>query len=316
MPNALIRYEGDALGTAITWATMPDGERRRRAVEAARDRDVETLWSLTESWLRLRGKSGQNISPRTIEAYSASVAQLVAAFAAENLLHPSRDAGAIFVRQLEAAGRAASTVQVRLAGARALYRALRWAGATDADPFADVHPARDTTAAHEKRQPYPEADVERLLAGATGDLRLLILLGSRAGLRISEILALTWGDIDLSARRLVVQHGKGDKRRTVPLAGSLHAELTASGPHPDPHARVVSLEDRHAAAWAMRHLCKQAGVRSRGCHALRHSAGTRMMRQTGDIAKVATFLGHASVQTSRIYVHFTDDDVANALDGW
>src|SRR5690606_40986826 len=62
----------------------------------------------------------------------------------ENLLRPSRDAGVVYLRRLEAGLKpdgtpaprppSPATLQVKLAAARTLYRALRWAGATEARP--------------------------------------------------------------------------------------------------------------------------------------------------------------------------------------
>jgi site-specific recombinase XerD len=46
-------------------------------------------------------------------------------------------------------------------------------------------------------------------------LRGLIVVMWRAGLRISEALALTESDLDLDRGAIVVRHGKGDKRREV-----------------------------------------------------------------------------------------------------
>jgi hypothetical protein len=53
-----------------------------------------------------------------------------------------------------------------------------------------------------------------------------------------------------------------------------------------------------------------------GLHALRHAAGTRLYAETGDIALVAEFLGHESVETSRINVDMSSDRVKYAVADW
>jgi len=110
---------------------------------------------------------------------------LLVAWARENLLRPSRHAGATWVRQLEARGCATATVRVYVAAAKALYAGLRLAGATEVDPFRDVHPAVDPTPRHEKRGPYDMTgdaggdEITTLLAAAEDPaLRLVILLGA------------------------------------------------------------------------------------------------------------------------------------------
>ena len=70
------------------------------------------------------------------------------------LLRPKSSEGFAYVRHLEASGLRPSSVQVRLSGARTLYAALRWTGATEVNPFGDVRAARDPRPAWEKRGPY------------------------------------------------------------------------------------------------------------------------------------------------------------------
>ena len=63
-----------------------------------------------------------------------------------------------------------ATVRVYLAGAKALYAALRWSGATESAPFTDVKVAVDKTPAWEKREAYTATEVhwlERVSEGST-----------------------------------------------------------------------------------------------------------------------------------------------------
>ncbi len=145
---------GQGVDRARAWATLLDDERRRRAMEACRDHDTAALWDLTDAHLTLHGKAGARVSPHTRDAYRRGVAVLVASWRQETLLRPRRNAAALWLRQMEADGLMPSTVKVRLAAARALYAALRWAGATEADPLRDVRGAKDPVAPWEKRQPY------------------------------------------------------------------------------------------------------------------------------------------------------------------
>ncbi len=105
------------------------------------------------------------------------------------------------------------------------HAALRWAGATDAAPFASVRAAPEKTAPWDRRKPYAPADVERLLAVTTGQDRVLVLLGAHAGLRVSEALALRHADVRLSDGELDVRDGKGGRARTVPVSESLARAL-------------------------------------------------------------------------------------------
>jgi integrase len=306
------RYKDNLTDRARGWSDLNDGERKRRAVEAARDRNLTALWDLTEARLTTWGRAGGRVSPATLEAYQIGVQQVVTAASGINLLAPPRDFGATWIRSLEALGRTTSTVYVRLAGARALWAGLRWAGATEVDPFLDVRAAPDLTAAWDKRQPYPISETDKLLEITAPRETALILLGSHGGLRISETVGLRGQDVDLEGGQARVL-GKGGKVRVVRLSRRCCEALRELG---------VAKGDRfveltvHGARAVMRRLCAQAGVTYMGTHSLRHQAGTRLYRQTNDLEMVARHLGHVELETARIYAKWSDERLAQSVDNW
>lgn len=331
--NALQRYQGDRLARAESWATLPPEALRRRAMQAANARDPEELWALTEAYLFLHGSKGAKASPHTLRTYRRGVLDLLTAWGGENLLRPSRDAGVVYLRRLEAGLKpdgtpaprppSPATLQVKLAAARTLYRALRWAGATEARPFEDVRAAKDPTPAWEKRRPYGDAEVERLLELATPAERVMVLLGAHAGLRIAEMADLSWSDIDLEKRVLHVRAGKGGKAATVSLTARLREALVAlkaggeqANRQRDP-ALVLPWGADHARR-RFRRLCARAGVDYDGAavHGLRHAAGTRYYRQTNDLGRVAAHLRHADIQTTRIYAKIGNQEVQEDIEDW
>ena len=221
------------------------------------------------------------------------------------LLHPSVDAGDRFVAALSQAGSKPATVAARLAGAKAFYRALRWCRATSVDPFADVLAPRNPTPRHERRHPYSDAAVEALLRAAAGMDRVLVLLCAHAGLRIAEALALNWEDVGLEHGSLRVTAGKGRKARTVSLSATLVAALHDARPASGRGPVICSAEglpyaDPTVPRRHLRRLCARAHVTYLGFHSLRHSAGTRLARQTGNLQLVAAHLGHADVSTAAV----------------
>jgi site-specific recombinase XerD len=143
IPNittALARYDATLQARAARWVDLATDERRRKATAAAQLKDAAELWSLLEAYLATYGAAGAKLSPHTLRSYRGGLHAFLdyAGNNAFNLIRPGRDAGARWLRSLEAEGQSASTVRVRLAAVRMLYRALRWAGATEADPFADA----------------------------------------------------------------------------------------------------------------------------------------------------------------------------------
>jgi integrase len=330
-PRAIVPREVAGLAGATTWATLPEDERKRRATLACQDHDTVALWGLCDAWLTLHGKPGARVSAHTRRSYRTGVHALVAAWRHENLLHPRRDAGALWLRGLEGAGLAPATVAVRLAAARSLYSALRWSGATTADPLRDARAAPDPTPPWEKREPYTDDEIDALLRHAGPGDRALLLLGAHGGLRVSEILALTWADVDLARRRVVVRAGKGGKRRRVELSASATEALQAlrdlCAPGPEEPGRedvedagtapVLSAYRTTTRARArLARLCKHAGVPYKGVHALRHSCGTRLVGETGDLEMAARHLGHSTIEMTRTYAKWNNKALREKMGAW
>lgn len=296
----LTKHEGETLlERATDWATMPMAELKRRAMTAANERDAEQLWALTEAYLTVRGAKGTNISQYTLRNYRTGIEDLIGAWQHVNLLRPGRDDAQLWIRSLEAAFKP-GTVRLRVAAARALYRALRWAAATELDPFLDAKPPRDPVNPWEKRQHYTVEHLNALLAIADDCDRVIVLLGSHAALRISEVADLTWGDVDLEGGSLTVR-GKGGRRDLVQMSTRL-AEALKRLPKGEDHEKVLPWKTDYTRERFQR-LCRRAGVpyRGRAFHGLRHASGTRLLEVTGDLALVADHLRHANVETTRTY---------------
>ena len=335
---SLERYQGTATEQAVQWASLPSDELRRLAVAAAGARDAEGLWRLTDAYLTLHGAKGAAVSERTRDSYRRGLTDLLTDWQGENLLRPSRDAGVVWVRQLETklvrdprtdepkrdvvSGSlkvlSPATVQAKLAAARALYRALRWAGATTASPFENVKVAKDPVPAWEKRGAYTPEEIESLLGVAEGADKVMVLLGAHAGLRIAEMAALRWPDLDWRAKELVVRRGKGGKTARVAMTRRLR-ETLRDCPRDAANLNGFVLPFRaYRARERFQKLCLLAGVEYSGkeVHGLRHGAGTRTYLQFKDLGRVAQHLRQASVDTARRYAKMADRVVGEGIEEW
>lgn len=314
MSNALDRRRADLLERAETWAGMSEPDRRQAATIAAHERDAAALWSLTEAFITLHGGKGTKVSPRTLDAYRRGVDALISDWQGENLIRPSRDAGVVHMRRLEAKY-APATLAVHRAACRAFYRALVWAGATTADPFADVKVGADETPPDKKRDAYSETHVERMKRAA-GPLDLvLLLLGAHAGLRASEMVALRWEHVRFHDGErlgsLTVKRGKGGKTAAVSMSPALADALLAWRALAPDLVHVLPFRTRQRVGQRLEALARRAGVektdRLAAVHSLRHYAGTRMYRATGDLYRVADHLRHSNINTSRRYAKATPE---------
>lgn len=145
----------------------------------------------------------------------------------------------------------------------------------------------------------------------------LIVLAAQAGLRISELAALTIGDITLGTGPHVHTIGKGRKERRTPILPATVAVLRAwiaerRGAPGDPlfpasTGRPLSrdaIERRitlHAGKAA--HTCPSLRSKHVTAHTLRHSCAMNLLQAGNDIAVIALWLGHEQVSTTSIYLH-------------
>ncbi len=173
-----------------------------------------------------------------------------------------------------------------------------------------------------RRVPYPRrapehvpdilspAEVAQLL-GAVRSLkhRAMVMTAYGAGLRVSELCALTAADID-SARMLVrVRDGKGAKDRYVMLSPCLLATLRAywrqrppRGPYLFPSPRPGQPLSRKAVWHLLRRAARRARLRKRVTpHTLRHSFATHLLEAGTDIRVIQVLLGHRSLRTTARY---------------
>lgn len=311
---------------------LDDEALRRFALEAAGNRDPDTLWVLTQAYLEDTTDKG-NLSRLTFKAYRHGVGLFVLATTHENLLRPSLRMGSRYRAWLKetpfnegetgsARYRSPSTVNKTLAAARVLYRALHWAGATDATPFASVKGVHDPVPAWEKVEPYPKADLEQLLSVTTDPADVVaLLLCAHAGLRAHEAAGLEWRAVNFKTQRLQVK-GKGGYVDSVALSKSLVAALellrndTSVRRKGKARAGKVLPYADERLRQRLRTLCAAAGVDYRALHPLRHQSGTRMYEETGDLRRTQTHLRHKNIATTTIYAKVSEKALEDVTRDW
>ena len=161
------------------------------------------------------------------------------------------------------------------------------------------------------------AEIQAILAAAPNSrARLLMLLQWRAGLRVSEALALEAADmsLDTDLPTLRVRQGKGRRTRIVPvhpeLQNALAAVLQFSGVGRGP---IVGVSRSTAWRWskAAAERAKALGAfpegRTIGTHTFRHSYARHLLLHGVPINYVSRWLGHRSLKTTLIYLELVPD---------
>lgn len=301
------------------WDTLPREKREKVVRKALKRHDVPLLVSLTMHNLLAYGRGGAHTSTHTMRAYSTGVRSYLAyalPLGWQRLTDHDTDLTIGYIRMLERDGVKPGTINARRSAARALYRALRWAGVLHADPFADTPRAQDREDRWTKREAYTREDVNALLAVADPDETRFLLLGAHGALRMSELTSLRWEHINLQKRTMVIT-GKGRKTATVHLSQPLTAALEGV-PETDRHGHVLPWQNPKTVRLVLRALCHHAEVEytKRQVHGLRHASATMLLEQTGDIFVVARHLRHSSVGTTETYAKLNNRKLTDALSTW
>ena len=214
------------------------------------------------------------------------------------------------------------TVHARVSGLRALYRYWQRQGRLSSNPFVALPLPR-----LERRLPrfLSEEQMRRLLEAprrlldsgaidaftAQRDWLLLELLYG-GGLRVSELVALGFEQIDLDSgvARIV---GKGRKERVCPLGEGAMVLLRAwrdgsrAGAPAGDRVLVrpdgVSLTSREVQALLKRYLAAAGLPADASPHTLRHSYATHLLNAGADLRVVQELLGHSRLATTQIYTH-------------
>lgn len=164
--------------------------------------------------------------------------------------------------------------------------------------------------------------------------RVIIALLYGCGLRKSEALNLDLSDIDFINKRLLVRKGKRNKQRYVPIANSNLEDIRAyieqsryyyterhhcsyyryksikkKNYRPDENALLLSVQGTRLNTFVQRldYLKSKTSIQKNLTpHVLRHTLGTHLYQNGLDLDKIRIILGHASIDTTQIYVHISE----------
>lgn len=147
--------------------------------------------------------------------------------------------------------------------------------------------------------------------------RAILYMGFAGGLRVSEIVGLRIDDLTFDGRYVEVHvRGKGRRHRALALwqevAEALRAWLAVRGDAPAPEL-FLNWRGQPLTRWGCDHVlkkhvaaavevCPSLAKRHVTPHVLRHTCARSVLQATGDIRRVALWLGHASQRTSEIYL--------------
>ncbi|WP_366654484.1 site-specific integrase [Fodinicurvata sp. EGI_FJ10296] len=182
-----------------------------------------------------------------------------------------------------------------------------------------------------------ESEEFRLLNAIRQDFRPMILFALLAGVRVSNARTLTWRQVDLDAAVIsfkVKSRRPGGETHTLPISNEIRAILSrergrhdtyvftyecAKNRHDPKRGKIQKKGERRPFTrdgWRRewRRALATADIEDFRFHDLRHTFGTRMLRQTGNLRLVQRLLGHRDIQSTLRYANSDLNDARAAME--
>jgi integrase/recombinase XerD len=239
----------------------------------------------------------------------------------------SADAGAVeaYIADLARRGLSPATARRRISALRQFYRFLLQENVRADDPTSRLDAPKR---ARRLPKTLSVEEIERLIAAAETprDTAIIELLYG-AGLRVSELVALTLRAAPKPGQEHMIIEGKGGKERLVALGGPALEALAAHLAARASALPKAEAQRERAARWLFPSASAADGKLTRrrvgqileaaavkagidptrvSPHVLRHAFATHLVEGGADLRTVQTLLGHADIATTQIYTHVAD----------
>ena len=301
----------------------------------AEDREIGEAWARVLAEYERHLVSERDLSAHSVRAYVTDLHGLAIHAERLGVLEPS----ALSLRTMrswlanqQTLGKARTTMARRAASARVFTAWLMRTGQAVNDPgamLASPKARRELPAAltQTEMRAVLDAAVDGVVADGPRGLRDLAIveLLYATGIRVGELVSLDLDDLD-RGRRVVRVFGKGRKERTVPYgapaADALDSWLSGGRPNmlsADTGAALfVGVRGSRIDPRAVRRIVHEKlgaveGGPDVGPHGLRHTAATHLLEGGADLRSVQEILGHASLGTTQIYTHVSNERLREAF---
>ena len=155
------------------------------------------------------------------------------------------------------------------------------------------------------------------------NLRDMIIfdLGTKCGLRRSEVINLDWEHINFETGRMKIVNSKGGKDRVVFINNDLKDSLLeyrkGTGFYKGPVIRGKCRKKMTKASLQnlIKRIYKESGIYREGLcfHSLRHTFAEMLRRKNVDTPTISRLLGHANLDTTEQYLHLNEEDLIRAV---
>lgn len=190
--------------------------------------------------------------------------------------------------------------------------------------------AHRLTEVDERIRELSSEEEQRFFSHLRGDYQPMVRFALISGMRLSNIVRLTWRQVDLVSGIITIKmksRKPGGRSHSIPITPGMFALLTGEkGNHPIHVFTYVCSKSRQKRrkgerypfshdGWrkAWKEALRLAGIEDYRFHDNRHTAATRIVRASGNIKVAQMLLGHTDLSATTRYAHVNKDDVLNAL---
>lgn len=302
------KTKAEVLRKISDWKLKEEAQKRGRSFSAVADE----WWEHAE----------ESLSPNTRRPYKAALSRAKDGFGEQDIrsITPA-EISSFLRREVKKHDMAEKTAKTQLSICNMIFRYAVQAGDVDANPARDLEVPKGLD--HEAREDASDEDIRIIRSSYGTMIGMMAYWFLYTGLRRSELLALTWEDVDLEnriihVRRSLVRDGtkiyaKAPKTeagiRQVPILDDLAEKMVPGSGLVFPNERGTYItENSFSKRWS--NFQRDTGITCTP-HQLRHSATTMLCQAVADnrlsVEDVQHIMGHAQYQTTMdIYNHYKE----------
>lgn len=164
-----------------------------------------------------------------------------------------------------------------------------------------------------------QAEFDRLIGNSDDWLKPLVIIARYTGLRMGNVLKLTWEQVNLFKREIIIGETKNGETIGLPVCDTLFETLKSLN-----KVRAIKSKDVFPAKFsygafqrrvqrAFKTACKVSGIENFRWHDLRHDFASMLVQRGVDIYTVQILLGHKDGRMTKRYAHLSTKNLQSAI---
>jgi|TARA_B100001964_G_scaffold236425_1_gene298124 site-specific recombinase XerD len=319
-----IRYKGKKIQKSLETsdkklAKAIEGKVRAEIVEGKyferAKGDNFTVRDLIKKYMEEHSKP--NKAPRTYQDDIYFSKRILKHFGKKTLLELTPRHISAYIKKMRGEGVGDTMINHELRLLRHAYNlAIKEWELVDTTPFAKVSIPKGNN----KRVRYLSKEEEKMLLANLPDwLRPIVIIARETGLRLSNIANLTWTQVNLFSKMIIIERTKNGNPIGIPMTKNVFDTLKAlSKVRRIDSDFIFGKKGKPFRRWwiskSFKRVCEKAGIENFRFHDLRHDFCSRLVQRGVDLYTVAALAGHKDISTTQRYAHLSPEKLKSAVE--